>query len=877
MTVSWCRACGAHGQVGDSCSSCRSPMRPWAQPASRIGLAYRVAGKLKVTKRLAVCIDESDGQVVLHVGAKHKEAAVVTPVDALGDPSDLISADLSPAGRLHYAVRAASEIKHQWDVARLRARADELVAGSLPAVRQLANEALASGWNDLFEALPLSGSEKAWRRAHEAACFARVDDLRAQLEGLPAEGYAARVMLALPFAPAMVDDERWRALVGAWVAHQLPGADVLRRLIDPAWDVALGAAVELLRDPRGEQWRGVLKALGVETPIAPIAETPGWWRAADIYLRGAEGAVVDSEVGTIAGLDVGLLEDLVDAGGLTSTAPLAVLPEASQLVLRARVTPADLTPGELAEVGHTAELARLAFLHRDRTGLGRLDDCEAVRHYGALLDARETGAVDEARLRPEGVERLRLAERALAAVRNGETSSLPRPLLDDPTIWPTFAEQARSGHLAPDAETRASHPAFSHWCDLERLLGLVWEHRWDDAIALGQALAPSLTTERYHDEALNLIAFAMTQVGRHADALPLLDDAMGGSYTEALLVNTGHTAARVGPELAIPHLARLVREAPTQDLRANALRQAVGVWLAAESMPTLPSDLAEALETVLTSGCSFDDYVLFTRVGANVAPVIVTRLPEPDGERRGPYRIQLGRARLKLDDDFFLADLAETYVAVAKQFGRTSWFDTDWADEVDFLLRSVAVDFGEAGGSAEFIDTVNTQMPELFTRLQRFLLVAQAGAHLATVAATQDATLDEDGQFPKFFFLPIEEFLAERHKFDDGEADAIAGNFHLTLAVAGLHHLRVTRDSTTAPYNALVQRLRWDSQNAFAIRRQMLAILDKDAAAQTFGDRIADRLRRLAVGDDTARERLAGVESAIAEWRAETVKLRSQW
>jgi hypothetical protein len=436
-----------------------------------------------------------------------------------------------------------------------------------------------------------------------------------------------------------------------------------------------------------------------------------------------------------------------------------------------------------------------------------------------------------------------------------------------------FAEFARGGQLAPDAEARLSAPGLAHWCDLQRLVGLLWEERWHEALQLGEKLTASVDRERQEDEALSLTAYALLWLGRGDDAIAMLERAMAGSYTEALLVNLSIAASRAKPAVAASHFARIVNEAPSRELKIAALRRAVEVWTTTTETPTFPNDLIEPLRAVLAGECSVEDYVTFAGLASQVARPVLIGLPDPGGERSPIYRVLRARARLG-QDGFDLIRLAKEFIAVYREVGRPGWFNDQWHALVADVRQSIFVPFGDAPGSATFIDNVFSECPELFTQHDRFVLLPQAGAHLASYLAKGSNVLSSEA-IDRFFFRPIGEFLAEKPKLDPGTLGSLADNFHTTLFIAGLETLSVGRQTNASTYNSLVQRLAWDSTNKYLIVNEMRNVLADNARQQADADKIAERLGLLPVDSVDSRKRLETFNDELADWRTETLQLQS--
>ena len=637
----------------------------------------------------------------------------------------------------------------------------------------------SSGWDDIFAWTTLTESEKAWRSAHHSAAVADLPGLRSALGSLPEHGYEARVQLIQPYVDAVAQDpEGWRALLDAWRAQGLAGASETFELVFGDWQESLVAGVGHLADHAGRQeaWSQAISELAEgRTLSAPVADGCPSWASGAVFTRGAAGEKIDAEVASVIDLEAALLDDLVDARALTADA-LELAEGTGKDYLMARLNPAELDDDQTRSVGHHAELARRYVIRRDRSKLFGLPDGPGVRHYQALMDTLEGATPDPDRLRPEALEMLQLPARALAALKEGATSTLPDALISDPTVWPMFAESARDGRLSAGDSSHPSATEFRQWIGLQRLLGLLWESRWGDAVSHGQHLVDETADERVQDEALSMTAFAMDQTGRSDAALELLDRALAGSYTEYLLVNASIIASRAKPSAAAALLARLVREAPNRALQTAALHRAIGLW--SENDEEFSPELVAPLKVLLAGPIDLPDYVSFARTGVIVAADVVIAMPDLGGEFSRVRRLFVARARFRAEAEFHYTDLASEFLAVYRDGGRPEWFN----DEVRTLLsnhvrESMFVEFGQAVGWAQFVDVILTEAPDLLTREDRFVMAAQAGAHISTALHENQNDSLSVSAMGKYFYQPIEEFLQIRGQLDEGPADFIADNF----------------------------------------------------------------------------------------------------
>ncbi|MGQ0631649.1 MAG: hypothetical protein ACT4P1_11435 [Sporichthyaceae bacterium] len=869
LVVSWCRACGQpQGSQEGLCAGCGADLAIGAPAESPIGLVYETRGKLGLGHKQGICLDVDGGSVLLHFSAKDKEP---TRLPMSTGSTTLVPSEYCVATRLLYAAGLPETKQAAWDRDIVRTRAAAL-CGDIRVLRRVADEALHLSWGPVFAWAPLQASEKAWRSACHAASVGDERLLRESLAGLPATGYPTRVELLLPHLGAVHrNSAAWRPILDSMCEAGVPGADAIMRTALGSWDEALDAGAALLAQGRRDAWsqlRGQL-AIGGSVPSPTAPHTPAWGAVSLISLSDRS---VDDSLGQLAGLEPALLDDLVDKGRLTRSAPVVNLGGAARVYLLARLDPDKLSEDELRSIGHTPELARRLFLSRDRASLSGLPPMPRVTRYQALLDVIEGGQPDPERLDPATVALLGVPASVLAEIKEGVTRSLPPEVVADPSLWPIFTEQAITGKLPADA-ARAPNDTLNIWIGLLRLMGLLWEGRLPEAIEHGKILTPHLNdAERQQDEVLSMTAFALDQMNRVDEALGMLEHALQGLYTQDLLVNASIVASRARPEVGVTYLARLVEEAPTAELQRAGLDRAIEVWLG--SSLDFPPVLVPALRTGLSVQQSVEDFVRLAKVAVNVAPGVLQSLPDPGGELSGPRRIFVAKSRIGPGSQFTLRDLADEYIAVYQSVGRPEWFNKEWDSWMSTVRESLFVGFGDAPASAQFVDAVLVNAPELLNQEQRFVLAPQAGAHLSGLFAEDGSHLN-DVAWTKFFFRPIDDFLRERAQLDAGTAEFVAENFTRTVAFSALKLLVVGRDIVATSYNPLGDRLRWDQENRYAIRAQMESILvDALNGPVATLEQLVERLRRLGVTDKGLREVTDDLTKDLNEWRDEIARLR---
>lgn len=822
---------------------------------SLVGMTLDVRRKL-LGSRPGVCIPGPDQQLLVHLEADKTVPLTDVKYEVVKSEDE----SMAPACRLFTRATTAESVK--WDRALLWSTALSVASSDLASSRALFDLALARPHPEVLDWLSLSPSEKAWRRAHTAASRGDLPTLLSALAELPEQGYRDRVALLMPYLPHLTLHRTELApLLDTWAAAGLPHAQLVATATLRDGRTALGAALAL--------HQGAPEAVDASFDLAqtpPPTDDCHTWSGLRAY--GAALSARTHPTGLeLASLPLEMVEDLVDAGILDHRSDLRSLAPDVRPLVASRVAPFTVSPADLARVGHTAELARRHYLNRDDAALDALVETADVQHYRALRAVINGFAPGEGQLRPEVVAILdqAQADRTRLGKEPGQVSS---PVMSDPTVWPLLAEVARQGHILTEPTDD-----FGRWVAMHRVVGLLWEGKYAEAVALGERLAPLLTEEVEQDEALNLVAFAKSQLGRADDALRTIEQALEGAYTHNLLVNASVLAKRANPHSAMKLLARLVREAPSEDLKVAAMCSAINV-LRTTSDEEIPTDLATSLPDVLRLESSLPDFQFLLRFARERAPRAVIGLSSRTGEADGVLRLAVGHARLKDDPTFDLSDLADTYIDVHRAFGRPAWFDQDWNPLSEMLRESMFTDFGTVVGSTLFWKRIFEEAEDLVTETTRLQLLPQVGAHLSVAIADQGDSL-APRLFPRYFFDVYEQLLAARHRLDEeGSFVSLSRNLCRCLVVAGHVHMGTNRDRIADIYNDHVKRLRWDHENRGAILNRMRETLNLTNEPLDLLDRIIHRATALKVGDEHIRERLAKLIEGRDEWRQEVARLR---
>ena len=316
-----------------------------------------------------------------------------------------------------------------------------------------------------------------------------------------------------------------------------------------------------------------------------------------------------------------IMDDAIELGALIVSAADRDKPDAKYVL--ARTDPEVLGHDDLVELNYQAELARRAFLRADRETLASLPQSGASDQF-KFLDALRTGDFEGAiggLASFEGQTRDKVASLAQSLAK-GSIDYASNEVLTDGTTWPVLAPLLPEDPSALNSLS-ASRPALrgiAAWRALSGSVARLWDWDWEGALIEAKRCLLVARDEHTRDEALNLIACAEWELGDDADAIAALSSALEGSYTEGLQVNIGVVAAFLEPQLAGKHLGKLAVEAPTLRMRVAAAGRALELWYAdpdpwdtQENEHALPTQLRDALRTLVRSDIDQATFVLFVR------------------------------------------------------------------------------------------------------------------------------------------------------------------------------------------------------------------------------------------------------------------------
>jgi hypothetical protein len=168
--------------------------------------------------------------------------------------------------------------------------------------------------------------------------------------------------------------------------------------------------------------------------------------------------------------------------------------------------------------------------------------------------------------------------------------------------------------------------------------------------------------------------------------------------------------------------------------------------------------------------------------------------------------------------------------------------------------------------------------PTLLTRAQYYFFALQSGTHQAAFARQDGGNRLNDQTRQALFFKPVEEFRVERKDLPQGLVDLLADNFGLCLRVFFANDYQSARSLSNVvanEYNSLAQRLGWDTENRYRIKKRMIEILDLDQQMIEELRRIEERCRQFP-HNDAGQTLLRDVSAELANWQSEVVRLRAR-
>jgi hypothetical protein len=889
IDTAFCRACGLRQADSDgTCSECGWELRRPEEAPSRLGVVVKVPGRLRA--RPGICVTDDGAATAVHLSAKDQVTLQATEFDAL-ERVEVATVTTSIAFRFYNASNGVVGVKHKWDTTMLTDIAGQIAASSMSSMRLSARDALQVERPEVFQTLTLSQGEKLWLQARQAAANRQAAETLELLNALPPNRYVGRVALVAHLAPVIRLDPALTALAVAML-HQFPDdeeANVVARYLRGATTAELshgdiewaGARLATLGSPDGARLAELAAAMRQGGTAEPPA-TSGYelTRAWTRYLQGMAGHDLSAHVTDLAPLPLSLIDDVLDAGSLPS-ADLASCgrdpAETAYLVTRQDAGRAPA--GFVYQAEHWVEFARRSYLANDDSTLRMLPSSPEIVHYESMLELRRKGKTNVEKLSPALRQRVVELTDFCASAAQPDRPDVPPWIGTDRTVWPLLADVARNGTLALRDDERRAYPLLADWIDLQRLLQTIWDGDWSGATMRATQLIPNLTTEQERDEAQNLQAFAEYQSGQLDRALDTLESALLGAYSDALLVNASVVASEVGSMRAGKFFARIVSEAPSDDVRLAALKQAVNVWSNDEDAE-FPPELYEPVREVIQSSVQEADFIMFARLESTIdrdwfgSAAVLDAVPYAHHPAMTLYRARARFFSERSDDG--PTELATALADVVPRTDRASWAQMELNGFVDFLLAAVHVDFGEAAYLSAAIERL-TAVDGLLDFHIACILSVQAGAHLARFFGEQGNVLNPASEH-RLLWSWHDRFVQQRPSLEPGLAAAMEEELAVCLTTGGIGlmiGLEANWSAVADEYNAINQRLQYAAPamqfQLVAEKRRLLGVLESENVERVRA--YAQRLAKINL-NDAQQGFYRDMLSTLRDWENEIMTLR---
>jgi len=496
----------------------------------------------------------------------------------------------------------------------LRKWALDAVSGSVGSKRSLAIDLLAHRLDEHLDSLALTTTEIAAARGDWAASVGDWPVAASAYALLPAGTYRSRIHPVICALNRCWLDPSTRWTLVRWLeaAGDAPEAKLSAHYFKGSLGTARAAkdALEPFSGPRAETAKSACDALAEGRVPCDL----GFAAPEVLLLQAIEGKRCPVDWGALRPdlVDEAFVDDLIDSGVITGAdrAGLATRLGIDGVYLRARLEPEALTDRDVAALGWDRERERRAGARGAKSGWVAEGAALAVRYL-----AGDDSAIDQLSTRwPESdVSALRGAR---AAVHDAA------PLLPTGGEPPSgkFIPAAVLAHLwdrLPDSSNWDSQQrGLSSAVGLRRARAALWDADWGSARDWSRGVLRIARDENARDEALNVIACALWQSGDDTGALAALEQALAGEYTINLAINAAHVASQLDPVAAAKHLGKIIREAPTSEMKVAAAKIAVDTWMCHQDEfaeftgdgDPLPGELADGLRRLVTQHLTLADF-----------------------------------------------------------------------------------------------------------------------------------------------------------------------------------------------------------------------------------------------------------------------------
>lgn len=714
---------------------------------------------LRKKQAMLVAYGPDECTLLLHNGrlavVRTGELPAVEPDQAVAH----LPAPRSPIGRMLRTAAAADRgaVALPWTGESLYEHAFSILAVMPGYARPVALDVLALGRPDLLNRCGLSPTETIWIHLVAAARSGDFAGVVSAIAALPLDRYRHKIAIlaalldqarGVPNAPA-----RLAPCLTAFAASE-PLAAMAQR--------ALGLVPATAREHIDDLG---LRAAAFAAPAA-ITALIGVTSAAHaepdaramLGNRGRLAVLHDAEhlAGELAGTvllrdaPLAVVDDLIDRGLVT--AAVARRSAEEDTYLTARLSPERLTAEQIVELDHRDEVIRRSLISGNLELIGADSERPLGRHAAmvGLLSNKRLEDVSLDQVLPAHRETARHLVAMIRGTEQGQepASLLHEDLLADRTAWLPLIRIFGTDRLRDASQEPVRRfSGFFEWLGLVAAREHLFLADWRRAADAARSCLELASEEAVRDEAQNLLACALHNLGDHNAALRELDEAIEGGYSVALLANIGVVSGWLDSELAARHLARIVREAPTIAMRANAARQALAAWLGDSTKiwqgeegerRTLPTVLREPLRSVVVEDIGIEDFRLLLSA---MAQFDADWLTAPTSLRGSPHQGTLEmRYYLAMARDGFLP-VVEVFATIRGWDDAPEWLVVERDKLVDQTLEYLLEHLNDPDNAAGVIAHALVTKVHGIAPRSEILLVLLAVASLAYHLSNQDGEL----------------------------------------------------------------------------------------------------------------------------------------
>lgn len=586
-----CIACGVT-TVSEQCVSCGAPTGLPTLPVvrnTRIGCVALVTDGGNPRQALVVA-EPADHITLGFFDGQHRTYPLDEATHAgllVGRLPHAANAAWSLAGRLVLAAWHSSLSSLDMPREQLLPFVTALAASSRMEQRLLYLDLLrADDTVDAEALLLLQPGEKLWLQALRQEAAGDAASAWRTASALPADRYfeRARFIWAAAASPTRAGDEPTDQLLSsmhAWVrAHDaaIPSASALAALTaagpltsEQQSAVLAAATVELDLDTSDSVYMDLTRF--VSTGQLPVAGLPS---ARFSHYNELRDEHVSPSAATLAELEVGTIDDLIDGGrlGAEHVGIFENLADAAYLI--ARVAPERLSDQQLEmlpDFQYERERRQLGQVPMESVSTPELRRCAALRQV--LHGLREGTAPDARHLHLLSLDDRDLVEAFERFIV--PPASLPEEVLcADRSLWPLLLDMLTWEVIAESPDRQVRHvAAFTAHAALVFARAALYAWQWERARMLAKVALRHASAETVSDEAHNVLAYISWLNGDDHAALAELRTAVAGEYTEALQSNLIVVALGLPGTEAVEALAQIVDDAPSKWLRTAAAVQAL--------------------------------------------------------------------------------------------------------------------------------------------------------------------------------------------------------------------------------------------------------------------------------------------------------------